>query len=349
VKAPVSRIFPGILLVMCLSGALYPQSFPAGETAGPSYLIPQTVFVGDRGRLVVPLKAEFLQIPPLVIQNPGFLSGPENLTIHRIELDHRGGAPRLLVDFIAYAPGDFILPPIEIPVSQNPEGAAPIRFTGLRLRVASILNGETLVLSPPAPSLAVPGTALVIYGTAAGLILLVLGITWYRRWGGDRLRRWGRGWRRRRLIALMENMLKRLRRDLVRAGPGLPGTGELLGRVSGEFRDFLSLFTGINCRAMTAGEFSDFSLRESSGEDLRLSGTVLREFFHRWDRLRFSGREIPAEELLGVLGEVLAFLSQLKEDERQNRRTAAGSTGSTGTAGLGPEKTRGSLSPGGAG
>jgi hypothetical protein len=340
VKAPVSRIFPEILLLMCFSGALYPQSFPAEEAAGLSYLIPQTVFVGDWGRLVVPLKAEFLQIPPLVIQNPVFLSGPENLTIRRVELDHRGGAPRLLVDFIAYAPGDFILPPIEILVSQNPEGATPIRVTGLRLRVASVLNGETLVLSPPSPSLAVPGTALVIYGTVAGFILLILGITWYRRWGGDRLRHWGRGWRRRRLIVLLENMLKRLRRDLVRGGPGLSGTGELLGRVSGEFRNFLSLFTGINCRAMTAGEFPGFSLTESSGEDPRLSGTVLRDFFRHWDRLRFSGREILAEELLGVLEEILAFLSHLKEDERQNRRAAAG---------FGPEKGRISLSPGGAG
>jgi hypothetical protein len=355
VKTPVSGAFPVVLLFFCLSGALYPQTAPAGDAAGPSYLIPQTVFVGDRGRLVVPVGVDFLKIPPLVIRNPVFLPEPENLKISRVELEHRGGISRLLIDFIAYAPGDFILPSIEIPLPQDqetslvPSRSAHIRLTGIHLKVASILNGETLVLSPPASPLAVPGTALMIYGTVAALILLILGVIAGRLRGGDLLRRWRKG-RRRRLIVLLKNTLRRLKRDLLRAKPGLPGTGELFGRVSGEFRSFLGLFTGVNCQALAAGEFLSFSFAASPGEgDPRLSGSFLRDLFRRWDGLRFSGRDITAEEFLGVLEELLAFLSLLWEAERLPLRQPGGHTAAAGPAGSEPAPPPRALFPGGAG
>jgi hypothetical protein len=277
--------------------------------------------------LVVPLEPAFLKVPPLVIQDPVSLPAPGDLVINRIELEHRGGIPRLLVDFIAYAPGVLSLPPLDIPVPQDVEVSVPLarpgfaRLTGLRLTVSSILNGETLVLAPPALPLAVPGTALMIYGSVAGFILLFIGIIGGRRWGRDRLRRWGESWRRRRLIILLGNILKRLRRNFLRGKPGLPGTGELLDRVSGEFRTFLGLFTGINCRTLTAGEFSDFSPGEISGEGPpRISGSALRDLFRRWDTLRFSGKDISGEEFLAALDELLAFLAVLAAAERQNRQ-----------------------------
>jgi hypothetical protein len=343
VKTSLLRAFPGFLLFFCLSGTIHSQRAPSKDLLGGSYLIPQTVFVGDRARLVVPLDGAFLQVPPLVIRDPVFPSPGEDLKINRIELEHRGGIPRLLIDFIAYAPGVLTLPPIEIPLSGALEASsAPsasflpgyARFTDLRLTVASILDGETLVLSPPAPSLAVPGTALMIYGTVAALIVLTLGIIGGRRRFGDWLRRWGAGWRRRRLIVLLRNMLRRFKRNLLRAGPGLSGTGELLDRVSGEFRTFLSLFTGINCRAFTAGEFPGLSLLDPPGEgDPRISGSTLGDLFRRWDALRFSGKDIAGEELLSVLDELLGFLSVLEEAERRRDPRDASGSARSGSAG----------------
>jgi hypothetical protein len=352
-KAFVPRVFPGFLLLLCFSGSLYPQTSPPKDAGAGSYLIPQTVFVGDRGRLVVPLEPVFLKVPPLVIQEPVFPSPPADLKVHRIELEHRGENPRLLIDFIAYAPGELILPPIEIPlppgleISTLPSRPGYVRFTPLRLTVASILTGEALVLSPPASPLAVPGTALIIYGTVAALILLILGVIGGRLRGGGLLRRWGKGWRRRRLIALLKNMLRRLKRDLLRVKPGLPGTGELFGRVSGEFRSFLGLFTGVNCQALTAGEFLGFPFAAFPGEgDPSFSGSFLRDLFRRWDGLRFSGRDITGKELLGVLEELLAFLAALEDAERQRDRHGAVEPGRAGSE---PGEPDGVPAPGGAG
>jgi hypothetical protein len=187
----------------------------------------------------------------------------------------------------------------------------------------------------------------MIYGTVAALIILILGGIGARLRGGDLLRRWGEGWRRRRLMVLLKNMLRQLKRDLLRAKPGLLGTEELFGRVSGEFRSFLGLFTGVNCQALTAGEFLDFSFTMPPGDgDPRLSGSFLRDLFRRWDTLRFSGRDITGKELLGILEELLAFLAALEDAERQRDRPRAVDPGPAGSK---PGKPAGVLSPGGAG
>jgi hypothetical protein len=200
----------------------------------------------------------------------------------------------------------------------------------------------------------------MIYGSVAGFILLITGLIGGRRWDWGWLRRWGERWRRRRLITLLGNILKRLRRNLLRRNlpqSGLPGTGELLGRISGEFRTFLGLFTRTNCRTLTAGEFLDFSLGENSGGEGRISGAALRDLFLRWDMLRFSGRDVSGEELVAVLDEVLAFLAVLAETERQGGRPVSpgpgqGGPDAAGSAPPGPAVSGSDatgLFPGGAG
>jgi hypothetical protein len=307
---------------------------------GP-YLVPQTVYVGDRATLVVPLSetaardsggTAVLDRAALSLLNsdPADSEAFSALELHRVELEHRPAGARLLVEFSAYAPGIFELPPLEIGGN---------RYSGLRVEVSSILDLDKAgaVLSGPAPPLSVPGASLLIYGILAALVLLLalsLGAALLgRRYFGG----WIKKMKRRRLIGSMAGIERRLRRN-VRKG-NAAGYGESLNVISSEFRAFLSFFTGENCRAMTPAELGRLpplahvvapndgagaeNSAESGGagcaEDGRLSvlgGACLSDFFYRCDELRFGGREIAGEELSALLGDLKRFLETLDRAER---------------------------------
>jgi hypothetical protein len=280
-----------------------------------SYLIPQIVYVGDRATLVVSLdgrpEKEWLtgDLPA------GKLPALPDLVIHRVELERRGEGGRLLIDFTAYAPGVLELPPFEI------EG---VPFSGLRIEIASILGGDEAaqvffapVLSRPEPPLAVPGTGLLVYGTLTLIILGLLVFFWALAFGPRRFERWLRKRKRRRLIGSLAGMERRLRRKLIRESPPLKAFGPLLNVLTAEFRVFLALFTGENCRAMTAGELSRLPpLGEGAGDGFFLTGAFLGNFFRRCDDLRFSGAEAGKQDLLDLLGELKIFTAALNRSEK---------------------------------
>ncbi|MDR2519311.1 MAG: hypothetical protein LBD13_07890 [Spirochaetaceae bacterium] len=283
----------GTAFAFCACLAVYGQE--------PAFLIPHTVFVGDSARLVVSLGAGFSSARPFVIT--AGLPESEELVIHRVELENRGGNPRLFIDFTAFAPGGLPLPPLKLPLSLS---------DGITIPIASILDGGSLVLAPPAPPLTVPGTSLLIYGAASllGIAPLVL--------AGLRLRAfkvWGASLKRRRLIRRMKKTLKSLRRG---ASGGEKAAEDALTSVTRGFRAFLSAFTGMRCQAMSAGEFAAMPplAGETGGEAASpLSGAFLRGLFRRCDDLRFQGRGVDKEEVLGILTEIEGFIDALRAVE----------------------------------
>ncbi|GHV60806.1 hypothetical protein AGMMS49587_03370 [Spirochaetia bacterium] len=299
------------------------QGNPGGQTrrSGQPYLIPQTVFVGDRARLVVPLGTAFAGTAAFVLDNAAQLPPAGDIHVHRLELEHRGvGGTQLLVDFTAFAPGVRELPPFPA-----------LGIAGLTVNIASILDsgGEGLVLSNPAPPLAAPGTMFIIYGTVMGIIILLLAVIGGRIWAGRHLGVFREKWRRRRLIRVMGRIERRLRLNLLKGGADSGNYAEVLTLLSGEFRTFLGYFSGLNCRAMTAGEFFSFPLPEGrAGESggktgLVLTGEYLGTLFRRFDRLRFSGEGIEKEAVLGILDGVKLFTDTLG----QAVQTAPGTEG----------------------
>ncbi|MDR1100543.1 MAG: hypothetical protein LBL28_08695 [Treponema sp.] len=82
--------------------------------------------------------------------------------------------------------------------------------------------------------------------------------------------------------------------------------------LAGEFRTFLTLFTGKNCRAMTAGELSGLRPLAGLPEGSPLAGDFLGPFFRRCDDLRFSGTEISADHFLGILEDLKLFVEALR-------------------------------------
>jgi hypothetical protein len=300
------RFFPQAALFLLVLAAVP----PSGAQEGVPYLIPQTIFVGDRGRLVVPLGQAFMAASPFVLSGGQAFPRTADLVINRIELEHRNGSARLLIDFIPYAPGILSLPALTVPVP----GEAPLELTGLQALTASILAPGEAALSDPAPPLAAPGTGVIIYGSAACILLvffLALGFTiWGRRNFGSLWERL----RRRRLLRAMTRFLRGLDTE---SSAEKRTQGEFLSILSGELREFLSLFTGINCRSLTAGEFLGFEFYPG----------LLCALFRRCDTLRFSGKSITREDLKAILAELRLFIEALEKAERERAKEAAGTAG----------------------
>ncbi|AEF81919.1 hypothetical protein [Leadbettera azotonutricia] len=280
------------------------------QKAETPYLIPQTIFVGDSGRLVVQLGQAFLAARAFAHTAPELLPKANDVLITRIELEQRNGT-RLLIDFIPYAPGIVAFPDIEIPSSAG----EPLQVSGLEASVASILRPQEAALAEPAAPLTVPGTGLLVYGAASGILALVfLGIGGSI-WGRKHFSAFRERWRRKRLLRVMDRFLRRLRVES--EGGSIHRQMELFSLLSGEFREFLSIFTGVNCRILTPLEFRDVSLaaRDSAKGD-SIKGDYLCDLFRRWETLRFSGSKIAKGDLRKVLDELNEFILSLAKTEK---------------------------------
>jgi hypothetical protein len=289
-----------------------------------SYLIPQTVYVGDRARLVIHLGPEFDGTAPFTLQEPPGLARQKEIRIHQLELDHRrgnretgeasgtkggAGTSRLLVDFTPYAPGLIELPPLSL--------AGGAVLTGFQVNIASVLGSgdDPLVLSEPAPPLPAPGAIPLILGTALGLLILLLGGTGAGIWARKNLGGLLETRRKRRLVALMRKTERRFRRGIGNGGD----YRAMLGLVSAEFRNFLGRFTGYNCMAMSAGEFFTLpslfppdSAETGADSPARAPDETLGPFFRNLDRLRYSGENPDASDMAGVLDGVRDFTGRLE-------------------------------------
>ena len=280
------------------------------------YLLPQTIFVGDQGRLVVPLGQVFAGAGPFTQEAFAFFPSTPDLVIKQIELERRGGLTRLLIDFIPYAPGILSFPPLEFP-----SGSGLPAITGLEVHVASVLTPSEMALSEPASTLAVPGTSFLVYGSLALiLVMLSLGIAGSI-WGRLHFRELWERFRRRRLLALMQKFLIRLRQECCLEKNGNPGY--YLSLLSAEFREFLSQFSEINCRSLTAGEFLELPAgypaagAEGSASSPVLGPVFLCFLFRSWDILRFSGRNIQMTDLFHALNETKRFVTALDITEKE--------------------------------
>jgi hypothetical protein len=290
----VKRLLCALLVLPLVPG--FSQTLPGG--AEP-YTIPQTIFVGDQGRLAVPLGSAYAALEPTVIQEP-HLPRSRDLVISRVELELRSGSATLLVDFQAYVPGVVTFPPIEI---------ASHTFTGLEAAVSSILSVERqgMVLSAPAEPLAAPGTAALIYGAILGILLLLLALTLGSVWGRTRLRDLAGRLKRRRAFRALGRTFKHLRAAPPGADLAIPET------LSRDFRVLLGVLTGINCRAMVPGEFLALDGPDSAAAP---RPEILADLFRRCDELRFSGEALERDAALALLEEFKTFAGLLEAAEK---------------------------------
>lgn len=276
-------------------------------------LFPQTVYVGDQARLTVSLPASSSidgdRASPGVIEVRDRLPRTKEVTILRVELDTRGAAPVVVIDFIPFVPGTLVLPPLEV---------GRVTLKDLQVQVASVLAGDTgSEPSPPEQPLAAPGTfpllylfAFLLLGILAAVALFVRKFLPFLR---DRLER------RRAGLAV-----RSMRRVLARLAEEVDGTsaGELLTVLFAELRSYLTYRTGINCYALTPGEFSAaFSgavLPGAVGAEAVALGEedllFLSKLFRRGDEIRFGAAPVGSAELRAAVEGVSALVDRLESE-----------------------------------
>ena len=283
----------------------------AAHTQNTAWLIPRIVYVGDSATLIIPLPPAAQDLGDIILtsQSPNFPTDI-NIDFHRIVLERRIAGSRLLIEFTAFVPGLLELPIIEI---------GGERFSGLNVTINSIIDSRAAPqLSGPASSLAMPGTALMLYGTMIVFVLLFLLILWFILKGRRFMRGWLKKWKRWRLFVSMKNTEKRLNKALSKGAD----KREILDKLSEQFRNFLSFFTENNCRAMTAREFESlpelFPDTASFNKEFDASA-FLGNFFHRCDELRFSGEDISSQDTFKLLDDLRNFLKMIHTKTREGR------------------------------
>jgi len=294
------------------------------------WLIPRTVFVGDNATLVLPLPPSLLPETGDTVLDAYSLLSTEDIDLRRVTLEKRVSGNRLLVEFTAFRPGLIELPLIEI---------AETSFSGLTVTIASLLDtSRAPELSRAASTLAMPGTAFLLYGTMAGFVLLILLAVWFFYRGRHLLHRLHEKWKRWSLFVFMKNTEKNLSRLLLRG----ENKREILDKLSDEFRMFLSFLSGKNCRAMTAGEFEKIPLEFETQVNAFLAGAFwansipengdvisticLGKFFRRCDELRFSGIDAGKDDIKLLLADLRLFLAaaeKLKTQPKPAKEEAA--------------------------
>jgi hypothetical protein len=278
-----------------------------------SYLLPHTVYVGDNGRLSAQLGPAFAAALAFVKDAANELPKIQDLVITRMELEKRNNNIRFIVDFVSFAPGVYVLPPLALETFGN----ETLLLGGLEINVASILTPDQTAISLPALPLATPGTGFLVYGTL-GILLLVLlfGI------GGSLFARkflvpLQNRQRRRKLLASIEKNMGQLK--LIFDSPentehDTEAVRELFSLLAGEFREFLSFVTGIDCRVLSPAEFCYLSLPAELPAGSSASGLSI--LFSRWDRLRFSGIGIARNDALAILDELGLFIASSTNVEK---------------------------------
>ena len=278
------------------NAAQLPAQNAAQLPAQSSYIIPRQIFVGDLAVLILPLPAAPENSSDIILTGDS-LPESEDIDINRIILERRAMGSRLMIEFTAFAPGILELPVIEI---------AGEYFEGLSVTVNSILDGRSdRILSAAASTLAIPGTALMLYGSLAAIAGFLLFIIWFALKGRKVFSHLKQKWKLHRLFAGLRKIEKRLNREI------LNGTDFriILDNLSEETREFLSVLTGENCRAMTAREFENLPRKSLFMQEG--SPAFLSIFFKRCDQLRFSGSNVTSHNILHLLGFLRNFIDTL--------------------------------------
>ena len=271
---------------------LYPQN--------NAVLVPRNVYVGDHATLMISLPPSSSNLTDIILMpNSADFPYDTNIDFHRIVLERRITGSRLIIEFTAFVTGLLHFPVIAI---------GDENFSGITVTINSVINSTAsgLELFQPASSLAMPGTAIMLYGIITAFIFLFLLTIWFILKGRYLVEKLYAKWHRWKYFRFIDNTDKNLQKLLLKG----ENKRKILDILSVQFRIFLSFITGENCRAMTAGEFEGVS-----GNDAESLGS----FFRRCDELRFSGREIGKDDIVCLLDDMRIFVENIRRPEQINK------------------------------
>jgi len=297
--------FLALCVLIFFTAGAYAQDSSAAKAAN-AYLIPKEIYVGDRASLVIPLPAAAHASENTIITlrtfDPSFPSDP-NIDFHSIILERHVSGSKLTIEFTPFVSGAVKFPVIEIEKEH---------FPNLSVIVNSAIDSRYApVLQRAAPVLVMPGTATMIYGALAAIVFIIFFTIWFVLKGRAVFRELYKKWKRRRLFISMKKTEKNLRRMILKGSE----KRIVLDSISEEFKNFLSVLTDINCRAMTAREFE--MIRSDYFIALEDSPAFLGKFFRNCDNMRFSGIKAESGDITALLDELKNFIENL-ENSRKN-------------------------------
>ena len=256
---------------------------------------------------------------------PVAVAGDDWLSVHDVEvLTRTDGNREVRVRFTSYRPGVGELPPIDV---------GPFQLTGIGFLTTSVLpryGGAPPALRPPAPQMAVPGTAALVVGGALAVLVapypLVSGVLLL---AGARRRRRARRARTRPRVRL-ERAVQRLQAgDL----DGTDGAGpasaagdpvSFHARLSRLARGYLAERLALPAHAMTVGELRAALPEQGLPHGL---GSDLTAILETADRVKFSGGGAAAGEMQAAARQVVTLaraIDAVLEDRAVRRRGATG-------------------------
>lgn len=286
------------LLLLPLSVAF---ALPEPYRVLSSFTLPPTFYVGDHVELRVRLE----------IANPGAVRLPARMPsnswirINSMSLVRGSGSVELRIFFASYAPGDVVMPPIDL---------GPFTVTGLKVQTASLTAGGAVThLTEPKRQMLLPGSTLYVAVLIAVLAAIpTLAFVLF----GRLLPYLGRILSERRARRPWRRFLAALAR-LEKAGASRSARDFYI-ELCAEIRTFLGALTGGNFSAMTAREFSrSVGTVGLSVESQGAFGSILSF----GDLVKFAGEEAGAEERTRDVSGARAAGSAL-EEQRRARATA---------------------------
>jgi hypothetical protein len=279
------------------------------------YLVPQTLYIGDRGRLVLPLGTAYAEIEDIIITETNLLPISDEIVISRMEIETQSGNPRLIVDFRSYVTGIAAFPILKI---------GTYEFAGITVYINSLLETDGgRVLSKAAPPLQIPGTLSLVYGSIIGIVLFLLILIMFVFQGIPYLRMIMVKRQRRFAFRVFKKSIQKIRNAVMKNDVS---ANELLAKASHDFRIFLSFFTKMNCLSLVPKEFLHLSAMMNQHE---LSGGEVYIFEHAeqiyylftsCDELRFSGNNYETERILHVLDDMSRFCAAFESSEKVSSR-----------------------------
>ncbi|MCL2442243.1 MAG: hypothetical protein FWD13_02120 [Treponema sp.] len=317
IHGKIIRFVSGLLVILLINNVIHAEDIEDEEIPGnphsaaleKAYLIPRQIYVGDPAALVLPLPGarqnsdDIILIPDLY--NAYFFPSDPDIDFHRIILERRVSESKLTVEFTAFVPGIHEFPVIIIGGEY---------FEGLTVTVNSILDDDSRrILSSAAPALAMPGTALLLYGSMAVLVFLILFTIWFFVKGRTALQELRKNWKRRILFISIKNTEKQLYKAFLKGAD----KRMILDKLSGEFKNFLSILTDNNCSAMTACELE--TLPHEYFLLLEDSHNFLGNFFRSCDELRFSGVVAGSDDITRLLDNLRIFIGKLENIKKKKQ------------------------------
>jgi hypothetical protein len=297
-KQPAERRRNAGISALCALFFLSVAAAALGQSGSAlPYQIPQTIYIGDAGRLVYPLDTLFFRLTNGIVPLDS-IPKTEEISIHRIEI--KDGS--LIVDFQPFRTGTVRLPPLLIEDNV---------IDGLEVSVASLIEGkDAAVLSPAATPVNAPGTLWIIVGGSLGILgaaaaALFAALRGTRVFSKYKLRR-----RKRRAIRNAERTIKKIKTQMEK---GTFPPAAALSAASVELRLFLEHYFEINCRSLVPVEFLSLNFSGAAMPGESYTPEYFAGFFTRCDTLRFSGKNIAAAAVNGLIGEVEAFIQSVHQ------------------------------------